>query len=689
MLKSVRFALLTATAAAICASAVPAAQAAAVPGHRAGHAVSAVEVCGQGPSVLEPKSVVLTCADDGELAQNLHWTTWTASSATATGKVVWRSCVADCAHSRAWKSAAAQVTLSDPVAEPGHGTLFTKLTLHVTGPTPRGFLRELTFDEAPVPATASTAAPSRGSSARSRQAVRAAVAPSGTLGYDEIEGYWIDAGGTAGTAAIAAAITEAESSFQPGVIQPGVDYCGAGSDRAGWGLWQITCGNSVPGDGSNFQLLDPWNNAEAAVSKYQADAADGVNGFDPWSTYTSGNYEHFVQNTAPDLQVTDPGEYTQVNGTPSGTPASPAAVPGSTYGPTMPGSLNNNPPMLAAGTLVKSPDSAEVKVIIGGAGIAVSASDVSADGYDLSKIVAVTDAAFNALPAAPPDGTVVKDQSGANATVYVMVDGSALPVTAAEFTADGWSTKPLMGVPTSWLQGAATSALPSGTVVYNENGTDPSRYVMVDGVALPISGAEWTADGYNTRPLLGVPGTWLAGAVAGTLPAGTVVYNETGADPSRYVMIGGAALPISGTEWTADGYNTKPLMGVPGTWLAGAVANTVPNGTVVEDQAGTSANRYVMVGGTAALISASEWTGNGYNTRPLLGVPGTWLAAAAAAVPANGTLIQASGSTAVYLVTGGDKELLTASQFGTGGYSYSNVVLAPAALLAQLPTTTG
>ena len=352
-------------------------------------------------------------------------------------------------------------------------------------------------------------------------------------------------------------------------------------------------------------------------------------------------------------------------------------------------SLNNTPSTLPAGTLVKSPDSAEVKVIIGGAGIAVSASDVSADGYDLSKIVSVTDAAFNALPATPPDGTVVKDQSGANATVYVIVDDTALPVTAAEFTADGWSTKPLMGVPTSWLQTTAASTLPSGSVVYNENGTDPSRYVMVDGVALPISGAEWTADGYNTRPLLGVPGTWLAGAVAGTLPAGAVVMNQSGTDSNRYVMIGGAALHITAAEWTADGYSTRALMGVPGTWLAGAVAAAPANGTVVEDQAGTSANRYVMVGGTAALISASEWTGNGYNTRPLLGVPATWLATAAAATPANGTLVQASGSSAVYLVTGGDKELLTASQFGTGGYSYSNVVLAPAALLAQLPTTTG
>jgi hypothetical protein len=37
------------------------------------------------------------------------------------------------------------------VAEPGQGSLFTRLTLHVTGSTPDGFLRDLTFNEAPAP----------------------------------------------------------------------------------------------------------------------------------------------------------------------------------------------------------------------------------------------------------------------------------------------------------------------------------------------------------------------------------------------------------------------------------------------------------------------------------------------------------------------------------------------------------
>ncbi|MDH6108627.1 putative regulator of Ras-like GTPase activity (Roadblock/LC7/MglB family) [Kitasatospora sp. MAP12-15] len=348
--------------------------------------------------------------------------------------------------------------------------------------------------------------------------------------------------------------------------------------------------------------------------------------------------------------------------------------------------LNDTPSTLAAGTLVKSPDSATVKVIIGGAGIPLAGSDVAADGYNLGNITSVTDASFNALPATPPAGTVIKDESGKNASVYVVVGNSALPISGAEFSADGYNTKPLMGVPTSWLTSAAGTALSSGTVVYNQSGTDASRYVMVSGKAVPISGAEWTADGYNTRPLMGVPGTWLAGAAAATLPSGTVVQDQSGKSASIYVMVSGAALPISGAEWTADGYNTRPLMGVPGTWLAAAATTALPNGTVVYNENGTDAARYVMVGGAAVHISATEWTANGYNTRALMGVPGTWLAAAATALPADGTLVQAPGDVTVYLVTAGTKKALLASQFGAGGYSFSAVVQVPSELIAQLPT---
>ena len=318
-------------------AAVTAARAQADTGSQAAPAGPAVEVCGAGAALVQPGIMVLTCADNGELAENLVWSSWTATSATATGTVDWRACSAACADSKQWDSTAAEVTLTDPVSEPGGQILFTELELNVTGSTPAGFLRQLTFNVSPAAASPATQDP--GSAPNSASATPEAA--SGTLGYAKIEGYWIIAGGPSSVAETAAAITGAESSFEPGIIQPGVDYCGSGGDKAGWGLWQITCGNSVPKYGTDFQVLDPWNNAEAAVSKYDADVAAGDNGFDPWSTYTDGAYESYLENTAADTSVTDPGEYVQVNSTPSGTPSSPAANPGSKYGPTMPSGSTN------------------------------------------------------------------------------------------------------------------------------------------------------------------------------------------------------------------------------------------------------------------------------------------------------------------------------------------------------------
>jgi hypothetical protein len=298
---------------------------AAAPHHSA--ARPAIKVCGTGTALVRPSSIILTCADDGELAEHLHWSIWTRTSATASGIVTWRTGSAAPGSRRHWQSTEAQFTLLDPVSEPGGRVLFTRLHLHVTGSTPPGFIRNLTFDEAPVTAPAPRPLLPAGRK-------RATSAPSGTLGYADIEGFWIDAGGPPSVAETAAAITGAESSYYPGIIQPGVDYCGSGSDKAGWGLWQITCGNSVPAYGTDFQVLDPWNNAEAAVSKYNA-----ASGFSPWSTYTSGAYQNYLQNVTPNTNLTDPGEYTQVNSTPPGTPASPPADPGSKYGPVLSGSL--------------------------------------------------------------------------------------------------------------------------------------------------------------------------------------------------------------------------------------------------------------------------------------------------------------------------------------------------------------
>jgi hypothetical protein len=145
-------------------------------------------------------------------------------------------------------------------------------------------------------------------------AVRPAVAagtPAGTVGFAKIEGYWVEAGGPRSKAAIAAAITEAESSRLPGIIQGGQPYA-----TTGWGLWQITAGNSEPRYCKDYHMLDPWNNAEAAVAKYLGDGKT----FHPWTTFNDGAYRKFLPAHPPaPARVTDPGEYRPINRAPAGT----------------------------------------------------------------------------------------------------------------------------------------------------------------------------------------------------------------------------------------------------------------------------------------------------------------------------------------------------------------------------------
>jgi hypothetical protein len=96
----------------------------------------------------------------------------------------------------------------------------------------------------------------------------------GTLSCSGLEALWESAGGSSGTAFMAAEIATAESSGQ----QYATDDDGNGTvDR---GYWQI---NSIHGALSTY---DPAGNARAAVQL----SDDGTN-WDPWVTYNTGAYQ--------------------------------------------------------------------------------------------------------------------------------------------------------------------------------------------------------------------------------------------------------------------------------------------------------------------------------------------------------------------------------------------------------------
>ena len=84
-----------------------------------------------------------------------------------------------------------------------------------------------------------------------------------------LESLWEEAGGSSGTAFMAAEIATAESGGNPNAVSPTDDF----------GLWQIN------GSHGSMATLDPLGNARAAIS-----ISDGGHNWGAWTTYTSGAY---------------------------------------------------------------------------------------------------------------------------------------------------------------------------------------------------------------------------------------------------------------------------------------------------------------------------------------------------------------------------------------------------------------
>ena len=105
--------------------------------------------------------------------------------------------------------------------------------------------------------------------------------------YAQLEQLWIDNGGSAATAPIAAAIAEAESSGNSAASSPNPD------GGVNIGLWQL----DTNGKGAGLtaaQLQDPTVNAAAAVT-----GSKGGTDWSAWETYVNGAYTRFLSNSTP------------------------------------------------------------------------------------------------------------------------------------------------------------------------------------------------------------------------------------------------------------------------------------------------------------------------------------------------------------------------------------------------------
>jgi Lysozyme like domain len=114
----------------------------------------------------------------------------------------------------------------------------------------------------------------------------------GTLySYAQLEGLWVNAGGSAAMAPLMAAIAEAES----GGCSTAVNPTDNGGTQSSFGLWQISTGTHTPPSAS---WADGATNAALALAKYKSQ------GLGAWGTYTSGAYKAFMNGaTTPDTSV--------------------------------------------------------------------------------------------------------------------------------------------------------------------------------------------------------------------------------------------------------------------------------------------------------------------------------------------------------------------------------------------------
>lgn len=119
------------------------------------------------------------------------------------------------------------------------------------------------------------------------------VSSTGVYSYAQIQQLWINAGGSAATAPLAAAVAMAESSGRAAITSPNPD----GGTNVG--LWQL---DTPGGGGAGFtaaQLADPATNALAAVK-----ASGGGANWGTWATYVDGSYKAFLNSsTTPDPNV--------------------------------------------------------------------------------------------------------------------------------------------------------------------------------------------------------------------------------------------------------------------------------------------------------------------------------------------------------------------------------------------------
>jgi hypothetical protein len=299
--------------------------------------------------------------------------------------------------------------------------------------------------------------------------------------------------------------------------------------------------------------------------------------------------------------------------------------------------------------------STPVAAIVGGARINYASPQELVDagfGTDwASKVRAVPTRHFNLMPTVPSDGTLIQGSVGSTPVAAIIGTarvnfGSPQEVIDAGFGTD-WASK-VRAIPER-----AFSALPiqimDGTRI--KNGASTSQAVVVGGAKMPFASIEeLNGSGYGDRPVWTVPSrTW--DALPEKIADGTRIKNAGSA--AQAAIIGRAKVPFASIEeLNAAGYGDDPLYVVPArVW--NELPNDIGDGTRI-GKAGNTAQGAVVGGAKVPFSTIEELEGAGYVDKPLHILPPRVWDALPEQI-GDGTRVVKAGSTSEGAIVGGAK----------------------------------
>lgn len=295
-----------------------------------------------------------------------------------------------------------------------------------------------------------------------------------------------------------------------------------------------------------------------------------------------------------------------------------------------------------------------------------------------------------------PDGTLLQAKN--ESTVYYIQSGKKRPMsmTSAEFLKLGFRNEDIVAVSTSDLDLYETGDIikygPDGNLIKDSSNNvyfveNGKRRIFTSAQLFSFLKYSWTKVKADAQASSYLDGDTMR------YPDGTLIKSQV--SPSVYMMDGGKKRTFtSGTLFEKLGYKWSNIATIDDTELKSyPTGNNIiyPNGTLIR-ATGSSAVYLVDNGQKREITSATLLGKLGYSFNSVIEIPAASLsdypAGNKAAYP-DGTLIKASDSPAVYrVVKGGKEEFTSLSVFNASGAKWSNmIVISPEEM--KLYATTG